>query len=124
MNDAPNTIVATNSDTCTIIASRKPTGLINGYNVCFLNSVLQLLCSIRSVLEYVDELEAIKDDPSEAIKNMMMGIAKSNKPFITAMHVNGLKLKSLPLWETVRCSRVFHAVSGKDIQYTHEWKCT
>ena len=59
-----------------------PLGLLNlGENVCFFNSVIQVLYSITTFREYVLQLTLLRDNPPvSTIKNLFKKIGSSNDP--------------------------------------------
>ena len=75
------------------VINSRPLGLINhgGDNVCFFNSVIQVLYSIIPVREYVCQMET-NDLSTLAIKDLFTEITSSNKPIVTAKYIQRLGL--------------------------------
>ena len=78
----------------TIMQSRTaPLGLKNysGHNVCFFNSVIQVLFSVESFREHIRHLDTI-DPIVLIIKNLFREIESSDIPIETYLYVQSLEL--------------------------------
>ena len=70
----------------------KPLGLINdGENMCFFNSVIQVLYSVQPFQEYVHQMET-SDPAALAIKDIFSEIESSNNPIKTSTYIQNLQL--------------------------------
>ena len=111
----------------------KPLGLLNlGENVCFFNSVIQVLYSITAFRDYILSLLLFTDNPPVvSIKNLFREIGSSNNPVRTSEYLKHLELldyKSGTQYDAHECllqllDRIYPIISDDCIfkLVKHEW---